>query len=138
MSRQHQLPRPGPDGQPIESSQLVRSTGVDHGYAWFSLMDHTIQTPRVGVPDEPVLEGRAGLAGLAAVTCRIHLATLCTAVGYHNPAHLAKIAATVDLISRGRLTLGIGAIFLRMNQQYGWEFPPQPATSIRQMEEAVQ
>ena len=56
-----------------------------------------------------------------------------------NPAHLAKIAASVDLISRGRLTLGIGAGFFEDEyKQYGWEFPPQPATRIRQMEEAVQ
>ncbi len=78
------------------------------------------------------------LAGLAAVTSRIRLATLATAVGYRNPAHLAKIAASVDLISRGRLTLGIGAGFFEDEyKQYGWEFPPRPATRIRQMEEAV-
>jgi len=102
-------------------------------------MDHTIQIPRVGAPDEPVLEGWAVLAGLAAVTARIRLATLATAVGYRNPAHLAKIAASVDLMSRGRLTLGIGAGFFDDEyRQYGWPFPPQPATRIRQMEEAVQ
>jgi alkanesulfonate monooxygenase SsuD/methylene tetrahydromethanopterin reductase-like flavin-dependent oxidoreductase (luciferase family) len=64
---------------------------------------------------------------------------LATAVGYRNPAHLAKIAATVDLISRGRLTLGIGAGFFEDEYvQYGWEFPPKAATRIGQMEEAVQ
>jgi F420-dependent oxidoreductase-like protein len=111
----------------------------DHGFVWFSVMDHMIQIPRVGSPDEPVLEGWTVLAGLAAVTRRIRLATLATAVGYRNPAHLAKIAASVDLISRGRLTLGIGAGFFEDEyRQYGWEFPPQPATRIRQMEEAVQ
>ena len=111
----------------------------DHGFVWLSVMDHMIQIPRVGVPDEPVLEGWTVVAGLAAVTDRIRLATLATAVGYRNPAHLAKIAATVDVISRGRLTLGIGAGFFEDEyNQYGWEFPPQPATRIRQMEEAVQ
>ena len=111
----------------------------DQGFVWFSVMDHMIQIPRVGAPDEPVLEGWTVLAGLAAVTDRIRLATLCTAVGYRNPAHLAKIAASVDLISRGRLTLGIGAGFFEEEyQQYGWEFPPRAATRIRQMEEAVQ
>src|SRR5215470_16730312 len=111
----------------------------DHGFAWFSVMDHTIQIPRVGPPDLPVLEGWVVLAGLAAVTHRIRLAILCTAVGYRNPAHLAKIAATVDQISQGRMTLGIGAGFYEEEyRQYGWEFPPKPATRIRQMEEAVQ
>ena len=109
-----------------------------HGFVWFSVMDHMIQIPRVGAPDEPVLEGWTILAGLAAVTARIRLATLATAVGYRNPAHLAKIAATVDQISRGRLTLGIGAGFLEDEyQQYGWDFPAPPAIRIQQMEEAV-
>ena len=93
----------------------------------------------MGPPDEPILEGWTVLTALAAVTSRIRLATLCTAVGYRNPAHLAKIAASVDLISRGRLTLGIGAGFFEDEyKQYGWAFPPRPATRIRQMEEAVE
>jgi F420-dependent oxidoreductase-like protein len=97
-----------------------------------------IQIPRVGAPDEPFMEGWTVLSVLAAVTGSIRLATLCTAVGYRNPAHLAKIAASVDLISRGRLTLGIGAGFFEDEyKQYGWEFPAA-ATRIRQMEEAVQ
>ena len=90
-------------------------------------------------PDEPFLEGWTVLSALAAVTSRIRLATLATAVGYRNPAHLAKIAATVDVISRGRMTLGIGAGFFEDEyRQYRWEFPPRPATRIRQMEEAVE
>src|ERR1700760_3399287 len=73
----------------------------DHGFVWFSVLDHMIQIPRVGAPDENFIEGWTALAALAAVTSRIRLATLCTAVGYRNPAHLAKIAASVDVISRG-------------------------------------
>jgi alkanesulfonate monooxygenase SsuD/methylene tetrahydromethanopterin reductase-like flavin-dependent oxidoreductase (luciferase family) len=57
----------------------------DHGFVWFSVMDHMIQIPNVAAPDEPLLEGWTVLAGLAAVTGRIRLATLCTAVGYRNP-----------------------------------------------------
>jgi F420-dependent oxidoreductase-like protein len=127
---------------PAEAFEAVKAKAQwaeDHGFVWFSVMDHMIQIPRVGTPEEPILEGWTVLAGLAAVTSRIRLATLCTAVGYRNPAHLAKIAASVDLISRGRLTLGIGAGFFEDEyKQYGWEFPPRPATRIRQMEEAVQ
>ena len=110
----------------------------DHGFTWFSVMDHLIQIPLSGAPDEPFFEGWTVLSALAAVTRKIRLATLASSVGYRNPAHLAKIAAGVDLISRGRLTLGIGAGWFEAEyQQYGWEFPPQPATRIRQMEEAV-
>src|SRR5437870_9185405 len=118
------LDRPDP-ADAFEAVKAKAQWAEDHGF--------------VGAPDEPVLEGWTVLAGLAAVTGRIRLATLATAVGYRNPAHLAKIAASVDVISRGRLTLGIGAGFFEDEyKQYGWEFPPQPATRIRQMEEAVQ
>jgi F420-dependent oxidoreductase-like protein len=101
-------------------------------------MDHLIQIPGVGAPDEPFLEGWTALSALAAVTSKIRLATLATSVGYRNPALLAKVAAGVDQISRGRLTLGIGAGYFETEyKQYGFEFPERPAVRIRQMEEAV-
>src|SRR5215831_6363253 len=130
----------GPD--PAKAFEAVKAKvqwAENRGFVWFSVMDHMIQIPGVGAPDEPVLEGWTILAALAAVTSRIRLATLCTAIGYRNPAHLSKIAASVDLISRGRMTLGVGAGFFEDEyRQYGWEFPPRPATRIRQMEEAVE
>jgi F420-dependent oxidoreductase-like protein len=110
----------------------------EHGFTWFSVMDHLIQIANVGAPDEPFMEGWTILTALAAVTRRIRLATLVSSVHYRNPAHLAKIAAGVDQISRGRLTFGIGAGWFETEyRQYGWEFPPRPAVRIRQMEEAV-
>jgi F420-dependent oxidoreductase-like protein len=127
--------------EPAEAFERVKGKAQwaeNHGFVWFSVMDHLIQIPGVGVVDEPFFEGWTVLSALAAVTSRIRLATLATAVGYRNPAHLAKIAAGVDLISRGRLTLGIGAGYFETEyRQYGWEFPARPATRIRQMEEAV-
>jgi F420-dependent oxidoreductase-like protein len=131
------LDRPDP-AEAFEAVKAKAQWAEDQGFVWFSVLDHMIQIPRVGAPDEPFLEGWTVLSALAAVTTRIRLATLCTAVGYRNPAHLAKIAATVDLISRGRMTLGIGAGFFEDEyKQYGWEFPLRPAIRIRQMEEAV-
>jgi F420-dependent oxidoreductase-like protein len=101
-------------------------------------MDHLIQIAHIGAPEEPFIEGWTVLSALAAVTSRIRLATLVSSVAYRNPAHLAKIAAGVDLISRGRMTLGIGAgWFQEEYRQYGFEFPPRPAVRIRQLEEAV-
>lgn len=110
----------------------------DHGFTWFSVMDHVIQIAMAGPPEEPFMEGWTILTALAAVTKRIRLATLVSSVHYRNPAHLAKIAAGVDQISRGRLTFGIGAGWFEAEyKQYGWEFPPRPATRIAQMEEAI-
>ena len=110
-----------------------------NGFSWFSLMDHLIQIPFVGMEDEPFMESWSTLSALAAVTEEIRLAPLVSSVAYRNPAHLAKIAAGVDIISRGRLTFGIGAgWYVREYQQYGWDFPEQPAVRIAQMEEAIQ
>jgi F420-dependent oxidoreductase-like protein len=129
----------GPDpAAAFEAVKAKAQWAENHGFAWFSVMDHLIQIGGVGPADEPFIEGWTVLSALAAVTGRVRLATLATSVGYRNPAHLAKIAAGVDLISRGRLTLGIGAGYFETEyRQYGWEFPPRPATRIRQMEEAV-
>jgi F420-dependent oxidoreductase-like protein len=129
----------GPD--PAEAFEGVKAKAQwaeTHGFTWFSVMDHLIQIAHIGAPDEPFIEGWTVLSALAAVTNRIRLATLVSSVAFRNPAHLAKIAAGVHLISRGRLTLGIGAgWFEEEYRQYGWEFPPRPAVRIRQMEEAV-
>ena len=110
----------------------------NHGFTWFSVMDHLIQIANVGAPEEPFMEGWTILTALAAVTERIRLATLVSSVHYRNPALLAKMAAGVDQISRGRLTFGIGAGWFEAEyKQYGWDFPPKPATRIAQMEEAI-
>jgi F420-dependent oxidoreductase-like protein len=126
------------DGDPFEGLKTKAQWAENHGFEWFSVMDHLIQIPGVGAADEPFIEGWTALSALAAVTSRIRLATLATSVGYRNPALLAKIAAGVDQISRGRLTLGIGAGYFETEyRQYGCEFPDRPAARIRQMEEAV-
>lgn len=110
----------------------------EHGFVWFSLMDHLIQIPGVGAPDEPFMEGWTGLAALAAVTNKIRLATLVTSVAYRNPALVAKMAAGIDILSHGRLTLGIGAGWHKAEyDQYGYVFPDKPAIRIAQLAEAV-
>jgi F420-dependent oxidoreductase-like protein len=129
----------GPDpSEAFEGLKAKAQWAETHGFGWFSVMDHLIQIPPVGAADEPFIEAWTALSGLAAVTTRIRLATLASSVAYRNPAHLAKIVAGVGLISRGRVTLGIGAGWFETEyRQYGWEFPERPATRIRQLEEAV-
>jgi len=110
----------------------------NNGFTWFSVMDHLIQIPIAGAEEEPFMEGWTAITALAAVTSRIRLATLVSSVAYRNPALLAKMAAGVDQISRGRLTFGFGAGWHETEyRQYGYEFPPQPGFRIRQMEEAL-
>jgi hypothetical protein len=61
---------------PAETFEAVKTKAQwaeNHGFVWFSVLDHMIQIPRVGAPDESVLEGWTVLAGLAAITGRIRL-----------------------------------------------------------------
>lgn len=85
------------------------------GYDSLWLSDHLLFR-LAGREDQPVgmWEGWSVLAGLAAATTRITLGTFVTCTGFRNPALLAKMAATVDEISDGRLVLGLGA---------GWHEP---------------
>ena len=128
----------GPD--PYEAFEGIKRKAQwaeTHGFAWFSVMDHLIQIPRVGAPDEPFMEGWTVLSALAAVTNEIRLATLVSSVGYRHPALLAKMAATVDIISGGRLTFGIGGgWYVQEYQQYGYVFPERPALRFFHLVEA--
>ena len=92
--------------QSVKKQALIAETsGVDS----FWVMDHFHQIHYQGKPEEPMLEGWAILAALSSVTNRIRLGTLVTGNFYRNPAILAKMGATVDAISNGRLFMGIGA-----------------------------
>lgn len=126
---------------PYDMFEAVKQKAVwceAHGFDWFSVMDHLIQIPGVGEPHEPFMEGWTVLAALAAVTTKIRLATLVTSVAYRNPALLAKMAAGIDIMSRGRLTFGFGAGWYHQEYaQYGYTFPETPAVRIGQMSEAL-
>lgn len=58
--------------------------------------------------DEATHEAWTLMAAYAATTSRIKLGQMCTAMSYRNPAYLAKVAATTDIISGGRVQMGIG------------------------------
>jgi F420-dependent oxidoreductase-like protein len=65
--------------------------------------------PIVGDTDGPCLEGWVTLTALAQATTRIRIGNLVTGIHYRHPAVLANMAATLDIVSGGRLELGIGA-----------------------------
>jgi probable F420-dependent oxidoreductase len=92
----------------LEAAQRAERLGFDS--AWIS--DHFfLSLARYGGPEEPQgsVEPFTALAGLAARTERIRLGTLVACAPFRHPAHVAKMATTIDLASEGRFELGIGA-----------------------------
>lgn len=82
-------------------------------------------TPLRGDRSGPCLEGWTLLASLASITDRLRLGVMVTSNTYRHPAVLANMAATVDVVSEGRLDLGIGAgWFQEEHEEYGIELPP--------------
>ena len=64
------------------------------------------------------------MAALAAVTDTVRLGQMCTCNSYRPPSYLAKVAASIDVISGGRLEMGIGAGWYQEEYEaYGYEFP---------------
>ena len=109
-----------------------------NGFDSFWLMDHFIQLPMLGAADEPFMEGWSTLAALAAVTSKIRLGTLVTGAPYRNPAMLAKMISTIDIISQGRVFVGYGAGWFDTEfNQYGFEFVEPPYKRIKAMREAL-
>jgi F420-dependent oxidoreductase-like protein len=102
------------------------------GYSSVWLDDHLM------ISNIPVLECWTALSALSSVTETIRLGTMVTCNSFRNPALLAKMAATVDNISDGRLELGIGAgVQKSEHDAYGFTFPSSK-TRIERLSEAVE
>jgi F420-dependent oxidoreductase-like protein len=127
-----------PDDELFEKVVEFATTAEDSGFSTLWVMDHFYQLPPLGGGDQPMLEAYTLLGALAARTSRAQLGTLVTGVTYRNPAMLAKIITTLDVISKGRAILGIGAAWHDIEHDgYGFEFPPVKERMDR-LEEAVQ
>lgn len=116
----------------------VARTAEDAGFTSLWVMDHFVQIPQVGRAWDEMPESYTTLAFLAGVTERATLGTLVTGVTYRNIAHLAKIVATLDVLSGGRAVCGIGAgWFEQEHKAYGFEFPSVDQR-FRRLEDALQ
>jgi F420-dependent oxidoreductase-like protein len=108
------------------------------GVTTLTLMDHYFQMEHLGGTDEPMLEGYTGLGFLAGRTERLELGLLVTGVTYRHPGLLAKIVATLDVLSGGRATLGIGAAWYEEEHRgLGVPYPPL-AERFERLEETLQ
>lgn len=124
-------------GDPVEAAERVlelAATAEECGFAAAWLPDH-LQT--IPPSPAPVFESWSMLAALARHTDRIRIGPLVSANSYRNPALLAKIASTVDVLSNGRLTLGIGAGWYQPDYDaFGYEFADAP-TRLRRLRDGV-
>jgi probable F420-dependent oxidoreductase len=117
-----------PDGSPLSWGALAEATrraetlGFDS--AWIS--DHFfVDNARYGGPPGPVgtVEPFSALAALAATTSKIRLGTLIACAPFRHPAHVAKMATTIDLLSGGRFELGLGAGWYQAEfEAFGYPF----------------
>jgi len=111
--------------------QEVDALGFDT--AW--VFDHFL--PIFSDPTGPCLEGWTALAALAMATKNVRLGVMVTGNTYRHPAVLAKMATTVDIISGGRLILGIGAGWFELeHREYGMPFP-QVAERLARLDETL-
>jgi F420-dependent oxidoreductase-like protein len=88
--------------------------------------------------DEATHEAWTLMAAFAATTKRVRLGQMCTCMSYRNPAYLAKVAATADIISGGRIEMGIGAGWYEHEwKAYGYGFP-RAGERLARLDEGVQ
>ena len=117
-----------PDTAPEELFEKVAAVAVaaeDAGADTVMVMDHFYQLPLLGPTDHEMFEAYTLLGALAARTQKVKLGTLVTGVTYRNPAILAKIVTTLDVVSSGRAFLGIGAAWFDVEHEaLGVPFPP--------------
>jgi F420-dependent oxidoreductase-like protein len=100
---------------------------------WFN--DHLYGIP---MPPIPIMEAWTALSAVGAITSRVELGTLVTPVGFRNPALLAKVAATLDQISGGRVIMGLGVGWFEQEfRGYGMDFP-SVRDRLGQLDEAAE
>ncbi len=119
-------------GELLQLWQRADALGYDS--AW--LFDHFM--PISGDPAGPCFEGWTLLTALAVQTRRLHAGCLVTSVVYRHPAVLAKMGAALDVVTGGRLELGIGAGWFEGEARaYGMPFPPT-GERLARLDEAIQ
>jgi len=116
-----------------EIAQTAEELGFDS--LWF--MDHLSQIPPGASETEPLLECWTGLAAMAACTKKMKLGSMVTAASLRPPSILAKMTATVDNVSDGRLIVGIGSGWVEWEHKaYGLEFP-SVGVRLKRLEETI-
>ena len=128
------------DQAPLAQTLAATARAADEGgVSTMTLMDHYFQIQPVSPrAEDPMLEGYTTLGYLAGLTTNLTLSLLVTGVTYRHPGLLAKIVATLDVLSGGRAMLGIGAAWYeREHQALGVPYP-STAERFERLEETLQ
>ncbi|MER6183566.1 LLM class F420-dependent oxidoreductase [Streptomyces sp. NPDC001652] len=128
-----------PGGGPALGAELAAAGDAAEAanLSWLSVMDHYFQMEFNDRAEDPMLEAYTTLGYLAARTSTVRLSALVTGVTYRHPGLLAKIVTTLDILSGGRATLGIGAAWYdREHAGLGVPFPPV-AERFERLEETL-
>ncbi len=119
----------------VMSSVANRAESAGWDSVWVYDHFHTVPLPT----DEATHEAWTLVSALAATTSRVDIGQMCTAMSYRNPMYLAKVAATADLISGGRVQMGIGGGWYEHEwRAYGYGFPPSAGERLARLDEGVQ
>src|SRR3954468_11339477 len=130
------LPGTEPAGL-LERLSGIARTAETSGFDSVYVMDPLHQIRGVGPEEHWMLEGPTTLAALAARTTTARLGLMVGGVTYRNPALLAKMTTTLDVLSGGRAILGIGAAWFEGEHlAYGFDFPPL-GQRFEQLEDAL-
>ena len=125
-----------PNSQWSVMKSLAQQVDAEPGWESVWVYDHFHTTPQPS--DQATHEAWTLMAGLGAVTERVRLGQMCTCMGYRNPAYLAKVAATCDHISGGRIEMGIGGGWYEHEwEAYGYGFP-RAGVRLGMLDEGVQ
>ncbi|MGP3706191.1 LLM class F420-dependent oxidoreductase [Gordonia paraffinivorans] len=118
----------------VMSSLADRAESGGWDSIWVYDHFHTVPLPT----DEATHEAWTLVTAFAATTRRVDIGQMCTAMSYRNPMYLAKVAATADLISGGRVQMGIGAGWYEHEwRAYGYGFP-SAGERLARLDEGVQ
>jgi len=118
-------------------ADVVRFVDENNFYSLW-VMDHLFQMEMIGKSEDPMLEGYSTLGYFAGLTRRVKLGTLVTGVIYRQPGLLIKEVTTLDVLTGGRMYLGIGAAWYeREARGLGFGFPALK-DRFEQLEEALQ
>jgi F420-dependent oxidoreductase-like protein len=111
-------------GQSYSEVSEVAAHAAETGWDGVYIADHFMPNAGRGRVDDPILECGSLVAALGAVVPRVRIGTLVYGNTYRHPAVLANMAATVDHVTGGRFTLGVGAGWqINEHRQYGIELP---------------